>query len=146
MHAETLDEKVLERVAVSIIRWSRFSFTIKAVNLSDLSALVIPPQECDPVRPLGFQYQEVGEGLQTVVPSVDKVPLRSTTKLQIVPHINESNQKESDQFRLDQTNHENVVCVWDLATGPEQLTQIVKLETGRHKDTSGENCNAKYHN
>lgn len=81
-------------ICVSILG---LTLIIKSINLGNLSALVVPSQECNTVRPLGFQYQQVGEGLQTVVASVHKVP------------------------------HENVVCVWDLATSPEQFTQIIKL-------------------
>lgn len=73
------------------IKRSWLSFTIEAVNLGNLSALVVPTQERDTVRPLGFQHQKVGEGLQAVVPSVDKVPLTKRFKLLILPDIYKSN-------------------------------------------------------
>lgn len=52
------------------------NLTIKAINLGDLSALMVSTKECDAVRPFGFQHQQVGERLQTVIPSVNKVTLQ----------------------------------------------------------------------
>lgn len=73
----------------SSIRCYRLHFTIKSIDLGNLSALVVSSQECDTVRPLGFQHQEVSEGLQTVVPSVDKIPLTSTLEWYILPRANQ---------------------------------------------------------
>lgn len=39
-----------------------------------------------------------------------------------------------DQCWLDRTNHEYVVCVWDLAASPEQFAQIIELETRTQVD------------
>lgn len=54
------------------------NLTIKTINLGDLSALVVSTQKRDAVGPFGFQHQQVGERLQTVIPSVNKISLQMT--------------------------------------------------------------------
>ena len=54
------------------------NLTIKAVNLGDLSALMVSTEKCDTVGPLGFQHQQIGERLQTVISSINKVTLQMT--------------------------------------------------------------------
>ena len=59
------------------IWWQDQDFTVEAVHLCDLPALVVSPEQGDAVRPLGFQDQQVGERLQAVIPPVHKVSLRT---------------------------------------------------------------------
>lgn len=54
--------------------------TVETVNLGDLPALVVPPQQRDAVGPLGLQHQQVRERLQAVVPSVHEVALQTTAR------------------------------------------------------------------
>lgn len=82
---------------------SWFRFTVKAINLCNLSALVVSTQECNPVWPLGLQHQKVGEGLQTVVPPVDKVPLKEVYTWKILTDAYKSNGLDERQIKCDFT-------------------------------------------
>jgi hypothetical protein len=31
------------------------------------------------------------------------------------------------EMKISNTHHENVICVWNLSSSPEQLTEVIKL-------------------
>lgn len=43
-----------------------------------------------------------------------------------------TNSKYDRRIRL-KTYHENVICVWNLASSSEELTKIIKLDREAHK-------------
>ena len=49
--------------------------TIKAIDLCNLPTLVVPPQQSDTIRILGFHTEQLGKCLQTIVASVHKITL-----------------------------------------------------------------------
>ena len=51
------------------------ALTIEAVDLCDLPALMVASQQGDTVGVLGLQGQQVGEGLQAVVASINEISL-----------------------------------------------------------------------
>ena len=57
------------------IKYFCTNFTIEAIDLCDLPALVVAPQQGDTVGVLGLQGQQLAEGLQAVVAAVHKVSL-----------------------------------------------------------------------
>lgn len=73
------------------------ALVIKAVDLSDLSAFVVAPDEGDTLGVPHFEGDEEQEGLDRVGSSVNEVA------------------------------HEQVICVWTLATHLEQLLEVVEL-------------------
>lgn len=70
---------------------------VKTINLGDLSAFVVAPQQRDFIRIFRFQRQQSGKRLQTVIPPIHKIP------------------------------QENVICIGHLAPFTKQLFQIIKL-------------------
>lgn len=55
--------------------------TIKSIHLSDLSSLMIPSQQSYLARELGLVDQELGERLETVIPSINKVSLQRDVRM-----------------------------------------------------------------
>lgn len=73
------------------------ALVVEAVNLGDLTRLVVTANERDPVRVADFQGKEEEEGLDAVEPAVDEVP------------------------------KEEVAGLWNIAAYFEELLQVVEL-------------------
>lgn len=73
------------------------AFIVEAVDLGNLSALVVSAEEGDLVGVAGLEDEEVCKGLETVVAAVDKV------------------------------SHEDVVCVGDLSSGLKEVEKVREL-------------------
>ncbi len=85
---------IAPRVGVPVLS---LALVVESIYLSDLTRLVVAPQERDAIGPFCLQREQSGEGLEAVVAAVDKVP------------------------------EEHVVGVWDLSAGAKELLKIVKL-------------------
>lgn len=58
-----------------------YSLTIKTIYLSDLSALMVPPEKSDFIRKACLQGEELSECFQTVITSVHKIALQESRDL-----------------------------------------------------------------
>ena len=83
------------------------TLVIEPVHLGDLPALVVAPDEVDPVRVPHLQGQQQQEGLHAVEPAVHEV------------------------------SHEQVVCVGNIATVLKQLLQVIELAVNISTDGDG---------
>jgi len=83
------------------------TLVVKAVNLRDLSALVVAAKQCNFVGPSGFEQEQSGKRLEAVVAAIHEVA------------------------------HEDVVGVGDLAASPEELFQVVELAVNVAADGDG---------
>ena len=54
--------------------------TVKSVDLSDLSALVVSAQKSDLVRELGLKSEQSGQSLEAVISAVHKIALKSNVR------------------------------------------------------------------
>mmetsp|Transcript_37745 Transcript_37745/g.59635 ORF Transcript_37745/g.59635 Transcript_37745/m.59635 type:complete len:222 (-) Transcript_37745:107-772(-) len=85
---------VLPNISTAILL---VSLIIKPVNCGNLSRLVVPSQKSDFVWEFSLQSDQIGEGFETVVPSINKI------------------------------THKHVMRVREVASSPKQLLQIIKL-------------------
>lgn len=82
------------------------AFVVEAVDLGDLSALVVASEDGDPVSVPDLERDEQGDRLDRIVPSVDVIA------------------------------HEKVIGVRRIAADPEQLREIVLCAIRRPCQTS----------
>lgn len=93
---------------------------------------MVSTQKCDAVGPFGFENQQIGERLQAVISSVNKVSLHMTQVIHQY-HVRSSHAQHALRCSFESfqcTNHKYVVCVWNLAASSEEFTKVIKL---RHK-------------
>lgn len=104
--------EVLPNVGIAILSQT---LIIEAVDLGDLSRLVVATQDGDSILVSDLECHQERDGLDTVVASIDIV------------------------------SHEQIVRVWRLATDSEQFNQIVKLSVNvtTHSDRTSDLLNAE---
>merc|ERR1712032_1163466 len=73
---------ILPRIRIAILS---LALVIEPIDLCDLPALVIAPEQSDSVGPTSFEQQEQRHGLYTVVAAIHKVSHEDVAGLRALP-------------------------------------------------------------